>query len=311
LPKCFHCGEIGSDIITCHTCLNCYCKFHIDPVIHECSLTIESHKLQHEYNVILNPDIAEQNNPNYTVRGSTNGYYAWAPPEVCAQAKKPPSTSKFIKHLKDYEGTLFLLSLIVLFSFLSLDFWNRQFISLSSYGVFLRYYWTFFTSLFVVTLNSAEEILFFLIGLLFMFKIINDLEKKTNTKLVYFVFGFCGLFSGVIFLVIRFLFAFYMPIGFIDLLFFSVGLGGAGFLGLTAFSVFLEPNLEWNLHTYGIPIRMKGKNLLLVIVALRLIPLFFYGFFNIISILMYCFEFFGILAAYIHFKCWYKITKKY
>lgn len=182
--------------------------------------------------------------------------------------------------------------------------------SLSSYGIFLRYYWTFFTSLFIVTLNSPEEIIFFLIELLFMFKLINDLDKKTNTKLVYFVFGFSGLFSGIIFLLIRVLFAFFMPIGFIDLLLFSVGLGGAGFLGLTAYSVFLEPNLEWNLHTYSIPIRMKGKSLLLVIVALRLFPLFFYGFFSIISILMYCFEIFGILAAFIYFKCWKRITKK-
>jgi hypothetical protein len=87
----------------------------------------------------LHPDIAEQNNPNYTVRGATNGYYAWVPPEVCVQTEKSPSTSKFIKYLKDYEGMLFLLTLIVIFSFLSLDFWNRQFISLSSYGVIERY----------------------------------------------------------------------------------------------------------------------------------------------------------------------------
>lgn len=121
MPKCFHCGELVSDLITCHTCLNSYCKFHIDPVIHECSLTIESHKFQHEYNVALHPYIAEQNSPNYTVRGSTNGYYAWSPPEVMAQTKSSIDTNRFIKHLKDYEGTLFLLLIITIFSFLSLE----------------------------------------------------------------------------------------------------------------------------------------------------------------------------------------------
>ena len=308
MPKCFHCGEIGSDLTTCHICLNSYCKFHIDPVVHECSLAIESRKLQHEYNVVLHPDIADDNNPGYTVRGSTDGYYAWAPPEVAAEPKKNSSWSNFLTHLNDYEGTLFLLSLIVLFSIFSLDLWNRQFISLSVFGVILRYYWMFFTSLFVVTLNRPEELLFFLIGLLFMFKVINDLEKKTNLKHVFFVFVFSGLFSGVFFLVITFFFAFTMPFSFMALIFFSVGLGGAGFLGLTAYSVLLEPNLKWNLHNYGIPIKMNGKNLLLVVVALRLVPFFFSGFFTVIGFLLYCFELFGILAAFIYFRCLKKVA---
>ena len=305
---CFHCGELGSELKLCPTCLNSYCEFHIDPVVHECRLNIESGKFQHEYNVVLHPEIAEHNNPGYTVRGSTDGYYAWAPPEVAIETKKSTSTSNFLTHLKDYEWTLFLLTLIVLFSIFSLDFWNRQYISLSAFGIILRYYWTFFTSLFVVTLNRPEELLFFLIGLLFMFKVINDLEKKTNLKHVFFVFAFSGLFSGVFFLLITFLFAFTMPFSFIALLFFSVGLGGAGFLGLTAYSVFLEPDLKWNLHSYGIPLRMKGKNLLLVIVGLRLLPFLFTGFLSIFSFFPYCSELFGVLAAFIYFKGWKKVT---
>ena len=308
MPKCFHCGELGSDLVMCHTCLNSYCEFHIDPVVHECGLTIESRKMQHEYNVVLHPDIADHNNPSYTVRGSTDGYYAWASPEGEAQSIKSASKSDFITQLKDYEGILFLLSLVVLFSLFSLDMWNRQFISLNAYNISLGYYWTFFTSLFIVTMNSVEEVLFFVISLAFSFMVMRNLEKKTSIKLVYFVFGFSGLFSGVLFLIIRLTFAFYIPIDVLDLFFFTVGLGGAGLLGLTAFSVFLEPNQEWNLHTYGIPIKMKGKSLLLVIVALRLVPILFTGFLSIFSFLTYCSELFGILAAFIYFKCWKKVT---
>jgi len=309
LPKCFHCGELGSDLTTCPTCLNSYCEFHIDPVVHECRLTIESGKLQHEYNVVLHPDIADHNNPSYTVRGSTDGYYAWAPPEVEVQSIKSASKSNFITQLKDFEGILFLLSLVVLFSLFSLDLWNRQFISLNAYNISLGHYWTFFTSLFIVTMHSVEEILFFVISLAFSFMVMRNLEKKTSIKLVYFVFGFSGLFSGVLFLIIRLTFAFYIPIEVLDLFFFTVGLGGAGLLGLTAFSVFLEPNQEWNLHTYGIPIKMKGKSLLLVIVALRLVPFLFIEFLSVFSFLPYCSELFGILAAFIYFRCWKKVTK--
>ena len=308
MPKCFHCGEVGSDLRTCHVCLNSYCEFHIDPVVHECSLTLEYSKLQHEYNVVLHPDIADHNNPSYTVRGSTDGYYAWAPTEVEPQSIKSNSKSGFITQLKDFEGILFLLSLVVLFSLFSLNFWNRQFISLSLLGVIFQYYWTFFTSLLVVTLIRPEEILFLLVSLLFMFKVIRDLEKKTNIKLVYTVFCFSGLFSGALYLLISFLLVFIPPYGFMGLISFSVGLGGAGFLGLTAYSVFSDPNLVWNLHTYGIPIKLKGKNLLLVLIALRLIPLLFTGFLGIFSFLSYCSELFGVLAAFIYFKCWKKVT---
>ena len=292
----------------CPTCLNNYCEFHIDPVVHECGLTIESQKFQHEYNVVLHPEAVEPTNPNYTVRGSTDGYYAWASPEGDAQSIKSASTSNFLTHLKDSEGILVLLTLIVLFSLFSLDLWNRQFISLNAYNISLGYYWTFFTSLFLVTMNSVEEILFFIIGLAFSFMIMRNLEKKTSLKLVYIVFGFSGLFSGVLFLIIRFTFAFYLPIEVLNLFFFTVGLGGAGLFGLTAFSVFLEPNQEWNLLTYGIPIKMKGKSLLLVIVALRLVPFLFTGFFSLFSFLPYCSELFGILAAFIYFTCWKKVT---
>ena len=308
MPICFHCGELGSELKMCPTCLNNYCEFHIDPVVHECGITIESQKFQHEYNVVLHPEAVEPTNPNYTVRGSTDGYYARASPEGDAQSIKSASKSNFLTHLKDSEGILVLLTLIVLFSLFSLDLWNRQFISLNAYNISLGYYWTFFTSLFIVTMNSVEEILFFVIGLAFSFIVMRNLEKTTSIKLVYFVFGFCGLFSGVLFLIIRVIFAFYLPIEVLDLFFLTVGLGGAGLLGLTAFSVCLEPNQEWNLRTYGIPIKMKGKSLLLVIVALRLVPFIFTGFFSIFSFLLYCSELFGILAAFIYFKGWKKVT---
>ncbi len=88
MPICFHCGELSSDLQTCPTCLNSYCEFHIDPVVHECGLTIESQKFQHEYNIVLHPEAVEPTNPNYMVRGSTDGYYAWASPEGDAQSSR-------------------------------------------------------------------------------------------------------------------------------------------------------------------------------------------------------------------------------
>lgn len=309
MSKCFHCGEIGSDLGMCHICQNNYCKFHIDPVVHECRLTMESHKLQHEYNVAMHPEIVEHVNPNHPVRGTTDGSYTWAPPEIDASKKKPVIPSKFIKNLKKYDGILFLFFLIVFFSLIALDFWNKQFLRLSSYGILLGYYWTLLTSLFVVSMSSIEGIIFFVINLVFMFIVTNKLRKKTSMKLVYSVFGFSGFFSGLVFLIFRFSIAILIPIGFLDIFTFSVGLAGAGFLGLTAFSVFFEPNLDWNFYMYGMPIKVKGKHLLLVIVALRFAPLLSFGFFNVLNIVNSIFEIVGILAAYIYFKCWNKLKK--
>lgn len=229
ISTCFHCGDVVSKVLTCDICLNCYCEVHINPVVHECKLNIESHKFQHDYNVALHPEMVKINKPNYVVRGSNDGSYTWSRPELNGQKKKYFFKSNFFSFLNGYEGTLFLLFLIIFFSFVSLDWWNRQYISLSSFGLFLGYYWIFLTSLFVVTLNTVEGIFFFVIDLIFMFMIITRLEKKTSVKLVYSAFGFSGFFSGVMFLLIRSSFAFLIPIDFLDVFFFSVGLGGAGF----------------------------------------------------------------------------------
>ena len=302
---CFHCGRVVSELFLCDYCYNFYCKDHLDPDVHECKLKIESNKLQHEYNVAMHPEMVQKNKPDFIIRGTSDGTYNWTPPELNKPTKKSLFKNNFLFQIKSYQGPLFLLSIILFFSLISLDFWNREYISLSAYGLSLRYYWTFITSLFIVSLNNLEDIIFLTIELVLMFMIINNLKQKTNLKLIYSVFGFSGIFSGTVFL---FIIAFFIQINLTSLFFFTVGLGGAGFLGLTAFSVYLEPEIEWNFYVYGMPIRLKGKNMLIFIVFLRLIQAYLYGFFSFLTILLSFIEIFGILAGFIFFKCWKRIV---
>lgn len=284
----------------CDSCYNFYCKVHLDPDVHECKLKIESNQLQHEYNIAMHPELVQKNKPDFALRGTTDGTYNWTPPELNKATKKSLFKNNFLLLIKSYQGPLFLLSVILFFSLMSLDFWNREYISLSAYGLSLRYYWTFITSLFIVSLNNLGDIIFLIIELILMFLIINNLKQKTSQKLIYSVFSFSGIFSGIVFLFIS---AFLMQINLIYLFFFTVGLGGAGFLGLTTFSVYLEPEVEWNFYVNGMPIRLKGKNMLIFIVFLRLIHEFLYGYFSFLTVILSFIDIFGILAGFIFFKC--------
>ena len=298
---CFHCGRIVSDLFICDCCYNFYCKDHLDPDDHDCKLKIESNQLQHEYNIAMHPELVQKNKPDFVMRGTIDGTYNWTPPELNKPTKKSSFKNNFLLQIKSYQGPLFLLSTILFFSLISLDFWNREYISLSAYGLSLRYYWIFITSLFIVSLNNLGDIIFLIIELVLMFLIINNLKQKTSVKLIYSIFSFSGIFSGIIFLFIN---AFFMLINLIYLFFFTVGLGGAGFLGLIAFSVSLEPEVEWNFYVNGIPIRLKGKNLLIFILFLRLIHTFLYGYFSFLTVILSFIDIFGILAGFIFFKCW-------
>ncbi|MGB5910948.1 MAG: hypothetical protein WBH31_07145, partial [Promethearchaeia archaeon] len=53
---------------------------------------------------------------------------------------------------------------------------------------------------------------------------------------------------------------------------------------------------------YFLPIRLKGRTFLLIIIIIRLIPVLLFGFFAPYYILFYLPELGGILASYILFK---------
>ena len=78
-----------------------------------------------------------------------------------------------------------------------------------------------------------------------------------------------------------------------------MGLAMGGILGLIAFSIFPIMNQEITTLIFFIPIKMKGKTFLIMLVALRLIPGLIEATYNPVSLIFYLPELGGILGAYI------------
>jgi hypothetical protein len=246
---------------------------------------------------------------NYVERGRTDGCYTWYHPntvnsgEIISQTDKSKNKINF----KAFKGTIALLCLIVVFTLISIDFQIRSYLNLSAYGLSIYYFWTFFTSLFVITVNGGAGILFFIISLFFSFKVMYDIEEEHGTKFLLSLYCFCGLFSGLIYLIFRLLLVISAPISIFDMYIFSVGLSGGALLGLISYKVFTNPTGDWSLYLYGIQLRLKGKSLLWILGLLRVIFGIWYGYYHILAFLTYSFELFGILAGYTVF--WYKNMK--
>ncbi len=301
LPKCYHCGEIYPACFFCEECGEYYCDLHKEPAVHECDLVKEESILTQQCGLLPRQGLPAHIT-NYEMRGRTDGTYTWYRHNPINLQEESIEEESLKMKLKEVSGTICLFCVIILFSLLTLDLFSRAYICLSAYGVLNRYFWTFFTSLFVVTIDGGAGILFFLIGLFFMFKIAGDMEREYSFKFLLSLYCFCGLFSGMVYLIIRFIFSIIIPIFILDMFIFSVGVSWGSFLGLIAYKIFLKPDGEWSLYIYGLPIKLKGKSLLLILVLLRLFSGIYYGYFHILTIWTYFFELSGFLAGYIIFR---------
>jgi hypothetical protein len=289
--------------VYCQDCGKYYCFLHGEPLVHECALVQEEHLLTQQFRMLHRQ--GEPNQPvNYVERGRVDGCYTWYHPNTVSSEGITTQTEKNKDKInfKAFKGTITLLVLIMVFTLISIDFWIRPYLSLSAYGLSIYYFWTFFTSLFVITIKGGAGILFFIISLFFAYKIMCDLEKEHGIKFLFSLYCFSGLFSGTLYLVFRFLLSFSMSINLLDKYIFSVGLSGSALLGLISFKVFTNPGGDWSLYLYGLHLKMKGKSLLWILGLLRVFTGIWYGYYDTLIILTYWFELFGILAGYIVFR---------
>jgi hypothetical protein len=88
-----------------------------------------------------------------------------------------------------------------------------------------------------------------------------------------------------------------IPIGYIDLLFFSTGFGWAGLLGIVSFRFFLEPETQWDVLFCYLPVKMEGKSVIVILILLRLIPNLVIIFTNELYMMIYLSEFLGLIAG--------------
>jgi hypothetical protein len=237
------------------------------------------------------------------------------------QRKAVKETQRYPRLTSRSQGTNIIIFLIIIFSISSMIFLYFEighYILLSLDAVITRFtFHTFITSLFIDKVDPANPLFFFSLLLTFFmlyftYMISKIIEMTNGTKFLIKLFLFCGFMSVLIYIPLRLALAF-IPgfslgnsfIPFSD----SVGLAWGGIFGLLSYSIFPAMNRNLTGVMTFIPIRMRGRSFLLILILFRLIPGLLYGLsYSPLYFLFYFPELGGILGSYLVFK--YKILAR-
>ena len=207
-----------------------------------------------------------------------------------------------------YQGTKILFIMIMLFSIVALIFsYNEipQYIYLSLNGLVYKFtYYTFFTSL-LVSSGDILSLFFLFIMLYILYFMTRNIEMSYGTKFLIKIYLIGCLFSAMFYVLLRISLAFYYPLEHFVV---PVGLAWGGILSLISYSIFPIMNQRITAVMYFLPIRMKGRAFLIIIILFRLIPALLYALYEPIYIAFYLPELGGVLGAYIVYK--YKFGKQ-
>lgn len=312
MPFCEYCGEeIGYLPFKCKYCSGTFCKKHRLPENHECTFELKHSPLV--------PDTSREARPLYqdavTLKPDSRDY----------EAKWEKERRKYIKQqqrqrrqaMKSFErgltgtgqnkGTNFLIIMIVIFSITATIFalvGIPQYIAFSLYGILNLYLWIIFTAIFVSYSSDLFSLFFLLILILFLYNIAKNIEMRFGTKFLIKLYVFCTSITALFYILIRLAISPFYPLNDIII---PIGLAIGGIFGLISFIVYFNPNSEMMLFCFFVPVKMKGRTLLIVLILFRVIPgLLFSLFYGPASFAIYFPDVGGILAAYLVFYFKYK-----
>ena len=314
MPFCEYCGEkIGYLPFKCKYCGGIFCKKHRLPENHDCTF-----ELKHAPIV---PDTSREARPLY------QDAVTLKPASRKDEAKWEKERRKYIKQQQrqrrqamrsfqmsisgtgDAKGTNFLIIMIVIFSIAATIFalvGIPQYIAFSLFGILNLYLWTIFTAIFVSYSSDLFSLFFLLILILFLYNIAKNIEMRFGTNFLIKLYVFCASITAVFYILIRLAISFIYPLNNI-LFIIPIGLAFGGIFGLISFIIYFNPNSEMMLFCFFIPVKMKGRTLLLVLILFRVIPgLLFSLFYGPAFLAIYLPDLGGILASYLIFKVKYK-----
>ena len=299
---CEFCGnEIGYLPFKCKYCGGTFCKKHRLPENHECSFELKHTPLV----PIVQRDSSfkstqarrqkRQKQPRRLRR-----YLKRQDQAINLRPRRTP------KWNTTFPATKTILILIVVMSIvasilISINFELGSYIFFSLYGFINNFaFYTIFTSLFITSFNIFSfaffiEIFFLIIMLFFTYLLSRSIEISLGSWFLVKLYIISGLFSALIFTLLRLAIISDFPL--YDS-FFPIGFAWGGILGLISYSLYPVMNQQITALMVIIPMRMKGRSFLIVIILMRLFPLIFYpGLF-----IYYLPDLGGILGAYLLFK---------
>jgi len=305
MTYCEQCGdEIGYLPFKCKYCGGVFCKKHRLPENHECSF-----ELKHSPTVttlIPRDRISETTKPlpqesAYEGPKQLKKYLKRQEKQRQRTIKSyDPSRSRTTR----YKGTKLLVWLVTIISIIALVFQFYglpQYIYLSLNGLIFNFtFHTFLTALFVAE-TSIIWIFFFFIMLIFLYMIARNIELVHGTKYMIKLYFICTLFSALFYILLRLALSGLPGLS----VYFGgdyVGFAWGGILGLIAYSIYPIMNREVTSLMMFIPIRMKGRTLLAIIILIRLLPGLFLALISPIYLWVYLPDLGGVLGSYLVYK---------
>ncbi|MHA1671935.1 MAG: AN1-type zinc finger domain-containing protein [Promethearchaeota archaeon] len=307
MTSCNFCGEdIGYLPFRCKYCQKTFCKKHRLPENHQCTFEFKYDPLVPKTSTGGKPLLIKTKKlkSKSKQQKQLNNYLKRQDQHYIPRAKR------IINWSANFGGTKTLLIFILAFSIAAAIFalYNLQlYIYFSLNGLLYNYaFHTILSSLFITEINLFSsyafiDIFFLVIMLFFTYLLSRSIEIRFGSFFLFKLFMISSFFSLLLFILLRFTLIGLFPI---ILLAIPMGFAWGGILGLISYSLFPMMNQEITALMMIIPVRVKGKTFLIIIILLRILPILF----NPLSFIIYLPDLGGIFGAYIVFR--YQIRRK-
>ncbi len=312
MTYCEFCGEqIGYLPFNCKYCSGTFCKKHRLPENHECTfelkhVPVEPATPRSSKRRYQDVDLKKAASPEYLDQGpkALKKYLKRQERERRKTFKTYESNQKLYSKQTQFSGTKTLFLIIIIMSIVGIFFslyGLPQYMYLSLHSLIVDFtYHTFITSLFTNSDVDFFSFFFLIIMLLFLYFMARTIEARKGSKFLIMLFVICSLFSALFYIILRLSLHFYIPI---ELFPVFVGFAWGGILGLLSYSIFPIMNQQITAMMYFLPIKLKGKSFLYIIILFRLIPGLLFAFSSSpVYLLFYLPDLGGILGAYIVYR---------
>ncbi|TFG03883.1 MAG: hypothetical protein EU542_00750 [Promethearchaeota archaeon] len=298
MPYCETCGEeIGYLPFKCKYCGGVFCKKHRLPENHDCTF-----ELKHTPVVPI-----PRRGLSRSVSSSSQKSSTKTPRKIRKYLKRQEKQKmKTIRDFENYGGSqtkgstililaIFILSLVTFIIY-------PPYLTLSSLSFLNLWLWTFISSFFVSYTQDLFGLFFLIILIILFYVMIKNLERTFGTKFLLKLYFVCGFVTGLVYVLIWLaLQPFY-----IGTVIVPIGLASGALLGVISFMIFLNINREMTFLMFFIPIRMKGRTIIIFLVLLNLIPGLLLAIGNPLYLLVYIPDLGGVLASYLVYFFKYK-----
>ena len=297
---CEHCGEkIPFLPFKCKYCGGAYCKEHRLPENHQCTF-----ELKHVPNTFSG--LGETPSKSSYSHGTSRNFRKY----MKRQDKQKQKTTKLYKSYNfeptQNKGTKILIIVIIVLSIASMVV-NPLYLTLSRLSFLDFWLWTFVTSVFVSYISNMFELFFLFIIILFFYMIIKNIEQAFGTKFLLRLYLTCALLSGLVYFIFWIILELFLTPPGVGLVI-PYGLASGALLGVICFMIFINWNRQMTFLIFFMPIRMRGKTIIIVLILIRLIPGLLLAFDYPPALLIYLPDLGGMLASYLVYN--YKLKNR-